>query len=37
MRNVTLNYEMLIKITRSLSKSKDPEHTFFAKNSPVVG
>ena len=25
MRNLKLNYEMLIKITRSLSKSKDPE------------
>jgi GAF domain-containing protein len=25
MRNLTLNYETLIKITRSLSKSKDPE------------
>lgn len=25
MRNLRLNYEMLIKVTRSLSKSKDPE------------
>ena len=25
MRNLTLNYETLIKVTRSLSKSKDPE------------
>ena len=25
MRNLKLNYEMLIKVTRSLSKSKDPE------------
>jgi hypothetical protein len=25
MKNLTLNYETLIKVTRSLSKSKDPD------------